>query len=39
MTNIGIEAFDECFHVTIVGQPGSYAESYARSNGLKFAAK
>lgn len=36
VTNIGEGAFDDCNKLTISGYEGSYAETYAKNNGIPF---
>ena len=38
VTTIGAEAFGECDSLTIYGKQGSYAEQYAKANGIPFVA-
>ena len=34
--SIGEDAFDGCYELTIKGYAGSYAETYAKENGIPF---
>lgn len=36
VVSIGVEAFDKCEYVTIYGNAGSYAETYAEESGIAF---
>lgn len=38
VTSIGDDAF-QCYKITIYAHEGTYAEEYARENGIPFAAK
>lgn len=39
VTYIGKDVFVDCGEVTIIGEAGSYAQTYAQNNGIAFREK